>query len=192
MQRIEIPLLLRRLWAIRLKSLLKTKPAYIERLIQHCLVPPTSAPHQALPLNVYASKSPQRLLERFMLLSNTMTSKYEPIFVGELIRSLNDAITEYNDLLKQSCTEKGVYITFLPNGRYRAIHAARSTAIALSGLNEAAFRAQYHKTDPRVPPASWIPEYQPYRVALEHSHRVIEGLGNSYTVLTQPMEHVQL
>ena len=183
---------MRRLWAIRLKTRLNTKPAYIERLIQHCLIPPTSHGTVGIPLNTYASKSPQRLLERFRVLVNTMSFKYTPVFLEELLEALNGAITEYNELLTRPCDEKGVFIALLPNKRYRAVYAARMTAIALTGLNEAAFRSQYRKTDPRVPPASWTIESVPYRVALEHPHRVIEGLGNHYSILTQPMELIKL
>ena len=183
---LQLPPYVRRLWAQQLVPLLKTKPGYIERLIRVAITPPTIRT-TPVPLQCYAATSPQRLVARFNVLCNTMTQKYHPILLNELLEALQRAITEYNALLVKPCTELGVFYTLLPNKRYRAIHAPRLIAIQLSGLNEAAFRLQYLNTDWRRPPNRECPEYQAYTAAIRHPHRVVEVLGSYQTVCTQPV-----
>ena len=183
---LQLPAIIRRQWAQQLVPLLKTKPGYIERLIRLSITPPTIRT-KPVPMQCYAATSPQRLVARFSVLCNTMTQKYHPILLNELIEALQRAITEYNELLKKPCEEKGVFYTILPNKRVRAIYAPRLIAIQLSGLNEAAFRLQYLKTDWRRPPNGMCPEYPAYLAAMRNPHRVVEVLGSYQTVLTQPV-----
>ena len=192
MQHLSIPKLLRRYWAVRLVPYLQIKPGFIERHLQRSLNPPTVVRVQPTDLFTYASKSPERLLERFITLTNTFTQKYRPMLLEELLGALNGAIDEYNALINQPAPNSAVYYSCLPNKRIRAIYAPRLIAMQIAGVTESAFRLEYSKWDDYTILGDNTIEHRVWRLAKQHPWRLIECYQTEYRVLTQPMEHIKL